>query len=299
MSLAPRVEVSDPTRVTLYTGGPVASVREMDHELFGRLWAPEGPDDLANVLGAATHASAAMGWRGQASLVWRFDSGLARRILTNRDQLRSLGEVPLETQMRELESRLLSRARLAGHGQRDGRSLSDLELLAVLQHHGAATRLVDCTANAYVALWFACRDVGAQYGLLAAFDLSEAKSVQTAAQLEEPIGDLVGQAEGALCAWRPSALSPRIAAQQGLFVFSEAVEETWGSVALVGRRWGNSGTVPRLRLFGISPGLKATMRELWREMFGYTEETLFPDLDGFARIHGALQPFAAEMCRGG
>ena len=37
------------------------------------------------------------------------------------------------------------------------RQLSDLELLAELQHFGAATCLIDFSRSALVALWFACQ----------------------------------------------------------------------------------------------------------------------------------------------
>ena len=38
-----------------------------------------------------------------------------------------------------------------------GRQLSDLEILAELQHFGAATCLIDFSRSALVALWFACQ----------------------------------------------------------------------------------------------------------------------------------------------
>ena len=44
-----------------------------------------------------------------------------------------------------------------GIGLEDGNQISDLELLATLQHHGSATGLIDFTWNPIVALWFACR----------------------------------------------------------------------------------------------------------------------------------------------
>ena len=52
---------------------------------------------------------------------------------------------------------LIEKARSLGHDQQDGKQLSDLELLAELQHFGAATCLIDFSRNALVALWFACQ----------------------------------------------------------------------------------------------------------------------------------------------
>ena len=44
-----------------------------------------------------------------------------------------------------------------GHDQKNGQQLSDLEILAELQHFGAATCLIDFSRSALVALWFACQ----------------------------------------------------------------------------------------------------------------------------------------------
>ena len=52
---------------------------------------------------------------------------------------------------------LIAEARLRGHDYRNGRQLSDLEILAEFQHFRAATCLIDFTYNAQVALWFACQ----------------------------------------------------------------------------------------------------------------------------------------------
>ena len=59
---------------------------------------------------------------------------------------------------REMTKRLLARACAEGHDIENHRKLSDLELLAKLQHHGAATCLIDFTGNPLVALWFACQE---------------------------------------------------------------------------------------------------------------------------------------------
>ena len=57
----------------------------------------------------------------------------------------------------KLNKELIEDARRLGYDERDGKILSDLELLADLQHRGAATCLIDFTNSAFVALWFACQ----------------------------------------------------------------------------------------------------------------------------------------------
>ena len=56
----------------------------------------------------------------------------------------------------KINQRLIEDARSLGHDQKDGEQLSDLELLAELQHFGAATCLVDFSRSALDGIWFAC-----------------------------------------------------------------------------------------------------------------------------------------------
>jgi hypothetical protein len=281
---------------------PVARVRQVEHSWFGTMLAPEGVGDFGNIVGDIAVAFGVAGWRGQASLCWRIDSSLSRRVRA-RDAL--LGDVvgtgdPLDRVVNETEARLLGRARLAGHDRHDGKTLSDLELLAVLQHHGAATRLLDCTLNAYVALWFACRDRdhAADWGLVAAFDVAEATPILTSEQRDRRIGDVIRGLGHGFGTWRPQALSPRIAAQQGLFVFSRVVDRPWGSMMFRGGMLDKTGDVPGLNIFAISPDLKAAFADLWEPQFGYTKELMFPDIDGFAAVHGPTSPFPSNFFDG-
>ena len=57
----------------------------------------------------------------------------------------------------EYNENLLKKCRLKNYDKREQKQLDDLELLADLQHHGAATCLIDFTRNALIALWFACK----------------------------------------------------------------------------------------------------------------------------------------------
>jgi hypothetical protein len=89
-------------------------------------------------------------WRGQVDASWALHSSLYRRVcLTNAataDEVELFGH----------ESRILTDLHRWGlhnpplHGR-----LSVLHQLAMLQHYGAPTRLIDITFNAWVAVWFA------------------------------------------------------------------------------------------------------------------------------------------------
>ncbi|MFD3232234.1 FRG domain-containing protein [Rahnella aceris] len=50
--------------------------------------------------------------------------------------------------------------------------MTDFELLAKFQHHGAVTRLIDVSRNMLVALWFACRSQTDKKGILLGWHIS-------------------------------------------------------------------------------------------------------------------------------
>ena len=93
-------------------------------------------------------------YRGQKCAEWELQSGAVSRI----------GDKPIQTRtLVEYHNALLESVRLRGWNRDfSGRKLNDLELLAKLQHHGAATCLLDFTTRFDIALWFACQEVGKQ-----------------------------------------------------------------------------------------------------------------------------------------
>jgi hypothetical protein len=271
-------------------------LRTIEHPLYGRVWAPQRIVHLSALLALFGWALRGGGWRGQGDIDWHLDSTAVRRI--GRESATCL-----EQRVREYELALLEQARLAGHGRVNGRDLHDLELLALLRHHGAATRLMDFTRNVWVALWFACRDVHRGFGLLVGLDLAGSFEVRDQATLAMPFPQLVHKAADRLSTWRPSALSPRMPAQHGFFLWGPARLHRWGSIGedLVGIREQSaevevepptSRAVPGFACVAIPPELKHELGLHWRSLFGYTEQTMFPDLDGFAQANAASAPLA-------
>ncbi len=90
-------------------------------------------------------------WRGQNDAAWDFSPFLYRELRSE------VGEVT-EDRMRAREGEILDEARRWGLGRDLGSSATDMHLLAVLQHHGVPTRLIDVTSNPMTALWFAVEE---------------------------------------------------------------------------------------------------------------------------------------------
>ena len=94
-------------------------------------------------------------FRGQSNAKWPLRSGASRRLTA--DDIEEVNPYFLDEYL-EYHRDLLDRARrVAPYGQRD-RTDRPLQLLARLQHFGAATGLFDFSYSPLVALWFACED---------------------------------------------------------------------------------------------------------------------------------------------
>lgn len=174
---------------------------------------------------------------------------------------------------------LIEKARSLGHDQKNGQQLSDLELLAELQHFGAATCLIDFTRNALGALWFACQQSskGKANGKVFAVrsdDPARFKTVNT--ELIKKDIDCFFQLDEnnkryPLYQWQPKLQNNRIIAQQSVFVFGGAQIETEAECVI------------------IECSKKKILNSL-DKLSGINEASIYPDFDGFARLHAHNKP---------
>ena len=96
-------------------------------------------------------------WGKQAVLIFRGQGDRSWTLNSRADRRLEKGSSP-PSLIDNLNKVLIEPARSEEYAHQHNRELNDLELLAKLQHNGAATCLIDFTANFNIALWFACAD---------------------------------------------------------------------------------------------------------------------------------------------
>ena len=98
----------------------------------------------------------AYAFRGQGNTAWPLHSAATRRLREHGGEgIQNSPEFP-SLYLDYHNSTLIAPARTQGIGIESGRAISDLQLLAKLQHLRAATGLLDFSWNPLVGLWFAC-----------------------------------------------------------------------------------------------------------------------------------------------
>jgi hypothetical protein len=163
-------------------------------------------------------------WRGVVDAAFPLHSSLFRKLLAGSHE-----KAPDEQALLAVEAQILVDLHKWGLHQASHGRLSFLEQLAMLQHFGAPTRLIDVTFNAYVALWFAVADQEdgqGNDGRVLAIDVTD--------RLINDHNDLRLWEESTSCpwiagtpypywcvtalAWRPPPIDRRISAQHGGFL---------------------------------------------------------------------------------
>lgn len=224
------------------------------------------------------------GWafRGQRKADWKLFSLLSRYLQDF---------VPDRTVWKQREARAIRIFRRKAHNYvNDPRTLeSDLRCLALMQHHGAPTRLIDFTKSPYVAAFFALESSTGDASIYAV------NTPLLWQKLPTGLTDLTHEnidprnpgsftkffaANKYELVWtgEPREMDRRLLAQSGTFVVPGVLEKPVEDILM-----SYHSTEPLIRKF-ILPARKIRsvfMRSLYR--MNITNATLFPDLEGLAK----------------
>jgi hypothetical protein len=229
------------------------------------------------------YSAARDGWafRGQSDATWPLLSSLSRRLIQ--------AGVPREA-WREREERAVRVFKRKAHVYLPDRTVlhDELRCLAMMQHHGAPTRLLDFTKSPYVAAFFAmehCAEAAAVYALNTPRLWASAPRFDKSLSRDAVDPRLAGNFERYFAPNRhpvvwfgePSEMDRRLVAQSGLLVMPGIVETPLDELLQ-----GYDSGEPLLEKLLLPGRLRAeALHALYR--MNITQATLFPDLEGLAR----------------
>ena len=219
-------------------------------------------------------------YRGQSRAGWPLHSAATRRLA------KSLGLGALndsgfsQVYIDYHRETLIEPARTRGFGVESGRDISDLQLLAKLQHFEAATGLLDFSWSPLIALWFASREADSD-GKVFVLNVNDPIHVaRVTGDLERrPIDAALSRAgnEPGLLYWEPmwsGDAMPRILRQRGVFIIGRPFIPIDGQ------------TIGEIEI------LEGDKTQLLEELalLDTGGSSLFPDVYGFASSEGVKAP---------
>lgn len=222
-------------------------------------------------------------FRGQENADWKLYSSALRRLQKDPEIQASILEAAFPgIYLNYHRDELIEPARATGFGIEQGNEISDLQLLAKLQHFGAATGLMDFTWNPLIALWFACRESQSAMrsdgrecdGKVFVLNLNNPEAFRQVSHKRED-QDIQRvfpeQPDDRSLYWEPminGEAAARIIGQASVFV--------------IPRPYVQDDFVQEIK---VTSADKAVFRSELADFFGITEEYLFRDIHGFSALN--------------
>jgi hypothetical protein len=218
-------------------------------------------DEYSDKVGALCHG---WGFRGHADSTWPLMSTLGR-------YLNAYVKEKYWTVQEERIARIFQRKAHLFLTHIPERS-DTFQWLALMQHHGAPTRLLDFTWSPYVAAFFALVQTTKQAAVWA---VNPKRLVNVTERFNEFLGN---SRVGPIGIGEPFVMNMRLIAQSGTFIVTKQVGTPIEDIVVAYKD--PKDTLVKFELSAElvrPPGMRALF------MMNITNATLFPDLDGLAR----------------
>ena len=168
--------------------------------------------------------------------------------------------------------------------------MSDLDILADIQHNGGATCLVDFSKNVLTALWFACNTDSNADGFVYCYDVmhdiivndclsnikDESQSIESLLAQTYRETNICSDVDTRFCIWEPSSRNNRIIRQDSVFVF--------GMEKFIVKDHG-------IDIIRIDADKKECILLAMEAFFNVSEDTIFNDSIGFAHANRKTIPY--------
>ncbi len=216
-------------------------------------------------------------YRGHSSVRYELKSSAFRRL-----EKKYKDKIKVKKNISSYHEQLIEEFKANKYHKEEIGELCDLEILAKLQHYGAATCFLDFSKSIAVALWFACNskenEDGQIYIVKNIQDIINYKLINTE-QLKENVShfyeEIKGKEENELVRhfllWEPPYLSERILQQDSIFLFSKREDELDSDEFIF--------------KVVIDKKIKRDILKVLDTLFNINKKTIYKDFHGFAISH--------------
>lgn len=168
--------------------------------------------------------------------------------------------------------------------------MTDLDILADIQHNGGATCLVDFSKNVLTALWFACNTDTEADGFVYCYDVmhdiivndclsyikNENQTIESLLAQTYRETNICSDVDTRFCIWEPSSRNNRIIRQDSIFVF--------GMEKFIVKDHG-------IDVIRVDADKKECILLAMEAFFNVSEDTIFNDSIGFAHANRKTIPY--------
>ena len=203
-------------------------------------------------------------FRGQGSEEWKISSSAYRRLdknklpLTSQTMFSYISSLLIETRKRDFTN-----------------SLTDLDLIAEIQHRGGATTFIDFSKDAFIALYMACSSSSNSDNPIVYCIQKDIAELSNLTKSSNYANWFDNTSDSHNFYYFPALVNNRIIKQSGLFVFNK--------LGLI-----NKDTITEKII--IDSKFKNLIVEELKEYANLTEETVYPDLQGFLNANNQFSP---------